>query len=185
MRFDDADRLPGLRKRRTSSRPCLSTRSACRRNLDSTRGLIFSGQLLLDLVEHGFPAKTRTAWCSATLLRAWKEDLDFHQLVLNDKEITTRVPAKQIERAFDLRRQLKNVDRYLRGCSRTAENARPPTALRDRRSLNGRCLPAYSLFCLFSTLISWNCRSRFRASGIECLVLSAPVGMDRTEEQFP
>jgi adenylosuccinate lyase len=44
-------------------------------------------------------------------MRAWKEGLDFKQLVLADKEITGKVPRKQIEHAFDLSRQLKNVDK--------------------------------------------------------------------------
>jgi adenylosuccinate lyase len=44
-------------------------------------------------------------------MRAWKENLDFHQLVLADKEITTKVPRAQIEHAFNLQRQLKNVDK--------------------------------------------------------------------------
>jgi hypothetical protein len=34
-----------------------------RANLESTRGLVFSGQLLLDLVEHGVFARTLTVWC--------------------------------------------------------------------------------------------------------------------------
>jgi adenylosuccinate lyase len=44
-------------------------------------------------------------------MRAWKEGLDFHQEVLADKEIISRVPRKKIEYAFDLSRQLKNVDK--------------------------------------------------------------------------
>jgi len=80
-------------------------------NLDSTRGLIFSGQLLLDLVEHGVSREDAYRMVQGHALRAWKEGLNFHQLVLTDKEITTRVPAQQIERAFDLRRQLSNVDK--------------------------------------------------------------------------
>jgi Adenylosuccinate lyase C-terminus len=44
-------------------------------------------------------------------MRAWKEGLDFQQLVLADPEITGKVPRKQIEHAFDLPRQLKNVDK--------------------------------------------------------------------------
>jgi adenylosuccinate lyase len=44
-------------------------------------------------------------------MRAWKEDLDFRQQVLNDKNITSRVPAKQLESAFDLKRQLRNIDK--------------------------------------------------------------------------
>jgi adenylosuccinate lyase len=44
-------------------------------------------------------------------MRAWKEDLNFRDLVLKDKTITSRVPRAQIERAFDLKRHLKNVDK--------------------------------------------------------------------------
>src|SRR6201988_4622181 len=80
-------------------------------NLDSTRGLIFSGQLLLDLVEHGVSREDAYRMVQRHAMRAWQEGLNFHQLVLTDKEITTRVPAQQIERAFDLQRQLKNVDK--------------------------------------------------------------------------
>jgi adenylosuccinate lyase len=80
-----------------------------RANLESTRGLIFSGQLLLDLVEHGVSREDAYRLVQAHAMRAWKEGLDFHQLVLADKDITSRVPRKQIEHAFDLPRQLKNV----------------------------------------------------------------------------
>ncbi len=80
-------------------------------NLESTRGLIFSGQLLLDLVEHGVSREDAYRAVQTHAMRAWKEDLDLKQLVLTDKEITGKVPRKQIEYAFDLSRQLKNVDK--------------------------------------------------------------------------
>ena len=80
-------------------------------NLESTRGLIFSGQLLLDLVEHGVSREDAYRLVQAHAMRAWKEGLDFHEQVLADREITSRVPRKQIEYAFDLKRQLKNVDK--------------------------------------------------------------------------
>jgi adenylosuccinate lyase len=82
-----------------------------RANLESTHGLIFSGQLLLDLVEHGVSREDAYRLVQAHAMRAWKEGLDFHRLVLADKEITDKVPRKQIEYAFDLPRQLKNVDK--------------------------------------------------------------------------
>jgi adenylosuccinate lyase len=82
-----------------------------RANLESTRGLIFSGQLLLDLVEHGVSREEAYRRVQSHAMRAWKEGLDFHQLVLSDKEITSKVPRQQIEYAFDLPRQLKNVDK--------------------------------------------------------------------------
>jgi adenylosuccinate lyase len=82
-----------------------------RANLESTRGLIFSGQLLLDLVEQGVSREDAYRTVQTHAMRAWREGLDFHQLVLADKEIAAKVPRKQLEYAFDLSRQLKNVDK--------------------------------------------------------------------------
>ncbi len=82
-----------------------------RANLESTRGLVFSGQLLLDLVEHGVSREVAYHAVQGHAMRAWKEDLNFHDLVVKDKSITSRVPRKQIERAFDLKRQLRNIDK--------------------------------------------------------------------------
>ena len=80
-------------------------------NLESTRGLIFSGQLLLDLVEHGVSREAAYRAVQSHAMRAWKEGLNFRELVLKDKSITKLVPPRQIERAFDLKRQLKNIDK--------------------------------------------------------------------------
>jgi adenylosuccinate lyase len=80
-------------------------------NLESTRGLVFSGQLLLDLVESGVSREDAYRLVQSHAMRAWKENLDFHELILNDPEIRGRVPRAKIERAFDLQRQLKNIDK--------------------------------------------------------------------------
>jgi adenylosuccinate lyase len=80
-------------------------------NLGSTGGLVFSGQLLLDLVEHGVSREVAYRLVQSHAMRAWKEGLNFRELVLADKEITSRVPRRQIEFAFDLPRQLRNIDK--------------------------------------------------------------------------
>jgi adenylosuccinate lyase len=80
-------------------------------NLESTGGLVFSGQLLLDLVEHGVSREDAYRMVQNHAMRAWKEDLNLRDLVLQDKSITSRVPRAQIERAFDLKRQLRNIDK--------------------------------------------------------------------------
>ena len=82
-----------------------------RANLESTRGLVFSGQLLLDLVEHGVSREVAYRAVQSHAMRAWKEGLNFHDLVVKDKSITSRIPRKLIERAFDLKRQLRNIDK--------------------------------------------------------------------------
>jgi len=81
------------------------------KNLESTGGLVFSGQLLLDLAEHGMSREDAYRLVQKHAMRAWKEDLNFRQLVMNDAEITSRVPPKQIEQAFSIERQLRNVDK--------------------------------------------------------------------------
>ena len=104
-------------------------------NLNSTRGLVYSGQLLLDLVEQGISREDAYRLVQGHAMRAWKEDLDFHQLVMSDKEITSRVPREKIERAFDLKRQLANIDKIFarvfgNGKPASAKSAKPPARKR-------------------------------------------------------
>jgi len=80
-------------------------------NLESTGGLVFSGQLLLDLVEHGVSREEAYRTVQKHAMHAWKEGLNFRELVLKDKKITKLVPKARIERAFDLKRQLRNIDK--------------------------------------------------------------------------
>ena len=80
-------------------------------NLESTGGLVFSGQLLLDLVEHGVSREDAYGMVQRHAMHAWTEGLNFHELVTSDKQITGRVPRRQIELAFDLKRQLRNIDK--------------------------------------------------------------------------
>jgi adenylosuccinate lyase len=81
-----------------------------RQNLESTGGLIYSGQLLLDLVESGISREDAYRMVQTHAMRSWEKGLNFRQEILSDKAITTRVPKAQLDRAFDLTRQLKNVD---------------------------------------------------------------------------
>jgi adenylosuccinate lyase len=84
------------------------------KNLESTGGLVFSGQLLLDLSENGMAREDAYRLVQKHAMRAWKDDLNFRELVMNDPEITSRVPAKQIEQAFSIERQLRNVDKIFK-----------------------------------------------------------------------
>jgi adenylosuccinate lyase len=108
-------------------------------NLESTRGLIFSGQLLLDLVEHGVSREDAYRLVQGHAMRSWKEGLDFRHEILADKEITSRVPRKQIEYAFDLRRQLKNVDKiFARVFDKKNGNTKASRAPKRARKGRGR-----------------------------------------------
>ncbi len=79
-------------------------------NLESTRGLIFSGQLLLDLAEAGMSREQAYKLVQGHAMRAWRDRSNFRELVEADKTILSRLSSKQLARAFDFERQLRNVD---------------------------------------------------------------------------
>jgi adenylosuccinate lyase len=81
-----------------------------KKNLDSTGGLIFSGQLLLDLAEAGMLREEAYRLVQSHAMRAWKEDLVFHDEVAKDEKITALLSAEKLEKTFDFTRQLGNVD---------------------------------------------------------------------------
>jgi adenylosuccinate lyase len=78
------------------------------KNLESTGGLIFSGQLLLDLTEAGMSREEAYRLVQAHAMKAWKEDLVFRDLVEHDPAIRNCLP--HLDRSFRLERQLANVD---------------------------------------------------------------------------
>jgi len=81
-----------------------------KRNLESTGGLIFSGQLLLDLAEAGMMREDAYRLVQAHAMKAWKEDLVFRDEVANDPAITSLLSAEKLQKTFDYTRQLGNVD---------------------------------------------------------------------------
>jgi adenylosuccinate lyase len=80
------------------------------RNLESTGGLIYSGQLLLDLAEAGMLREDAYRLVQSHAMRAWKDDLVFRDLVGSDSAITSRLSPEKLAKTFDLHRQLGNVD---------------------------------------------------------------------------
>jgi len=85
-----------------------------RRNLDATGGLVFSGQLMLDLIEAGAPREDAYKWVQEHAMAAWESELDtqmnFRQRVVNDPRIKVFLDRDALEKTFDLGRHLKYVD---------------------------------------------------------------------------
>ena len=80
------------------------------KNLESTGGLIFSGQLLLDLTESGMSREDAYRLVQTHAMNSWKNDLTFRDEVGRVSEITARLSPEKLARAFDYTRQLQNVD---------------------------------------------------------------------------
>ena len=83
-------------------------------NLRATRGLIFSGQLLLALTNKDVSRETAYEWVQRNAMRVWDEDRDFHQLVKADADITARLSQDEIDRTFSLDHYLRNVDQIFK-----------------------------------------------------------------------
>jgi len=83
-------------------------------NLDLLRGLIFSGQLLLDLVEQGAPREQAYLWVQRNAMQVWETREDFRALVERDPEIGRHLRPRQIAQAFSLDRQLRHVETAFR-----------------------------------------------------------------------
>jgi len=81
-----------------------------RRNLDATQGLVFSGQLLQDLVEHGAPREEAYKWVQGHAMAAWETETSFRDRVTADENIRKFMDAKALAHTFDLQRQLRAVD---------------------------------------------------------------------------
>ena len=82
-----------------------------RKNIDLTRGLIFSGQLLLDLAAAGLSREEAYRLVQSHAMVAWESDGDFRQAIEADSLITGRLSPSQLDQVFSLERQLQNVDR--------------------------------------------------------------------------
>lgn len=84
------------------------------RNLDNTKGLIFSGQLLLDLAVAGMLREDAYRLVQGHAMRSWREESDFRQSIQQDKEIAAFLGPAQLEQTFDSQRQLRHVDAIFR-----------------------------------------------------------------------
>ena len=81
-----------------------------RENLERSRGVVFSGQVLLELARRDITRERAYEWVQRNAMRSFHERTDFKSLLLADADITQVLGAAEIERAFDLDEQLRNVD---------------------------------------------------------------------------
>ncbi|HUF23701.1 MAG TPA: adenylosuccinate lyase [Vicinamibacterales bacterium] len=79
-------------------------------NLERSRGVVFSGTVLLELARRGISREQAYEWVQRNAMRSFHERADFKSLLLADADVTGVLPAADIEKAFDLDEQLRNVD---------------------------------------------------------------------------
>jgi adenylosuccinate lyase len=81
-----------------------------KRNFDLTRGLIFSGQLLLDLAAAGMLREDAYRLVQSHAMKAWEEEGDFRAAIASEPRVTEYLDSEQLDASFSLTRQLRYVD---------------------------------------------------------------------------
>ena len=81
-----------------------------RENLERSRGVVFSGTVLLELARRGVSREQAYEWVQRNAMRSFHEQRDFKSLLLADADVSGVLSRADIERAFDLKDQLKHVD---------------------------------------------------------------------------
>jgi len=79
-------------------------------NLNRSRGVVFSGTVLLELAKKGVSREQAYEWVQRNAMRSFDEHRDFKALLLADSDVTRVLAPAEIERAFDLDEQLQHVD---------------------------------------------------------------------------
>ena len=91
-----------------------------RQNVDATKGLIFSGQVLLDLAASGMSREDAYRLVQSHAMQAWESDGDFRATIEADPQVKRRLTRHQLDAIFSLDRQLGNVDRIFHRVFRSA-----------------------------------------------------------------
>jgi len=81
-----------------------------RENLNRSRGVVFSGSVLLELAKKGISREQAYEWVQRNAMLSYAEQRDFKGLLECDTDITRVLTQAEIERAFDLNEQFKHVD---------------------------------------------------------------------------
>ena len=81
-----------------------------RENLERSRGVVFSGTVLLELARRGASREQAFEWVQRNAMRSFGEHRDFKALLMADADISRVLPRGDLERAFDLGEQLRHVD---------------------------------------------------------------------------
>lgn len=83
-------------------------------NLNATRGLVFSGNLLLALTQKGVSREQAYEWVQRNAMKVWDEGSEFEPLVAQDPDIAGKLSREEIAQAFSVKTYLRNVEQIFR-----------------------------------------------------------------------
>lgn len=81
-----------------------------RENLDSMKGLVFSGQVLLQLAMKGLAREEAYRLVQRNAMAVWQGKGTLVELLKQDNDVTQWLDEAELDRAFDLEKQMEHVD---------------------------------------------------------------------------
>ncbi len=94
-------------------------------NLQATKGLVFSGQLLLALTQKGVSREAAYEWVQRNAMRVWDDNENFQELLNSDADVSKHLSAPEIDSAFRLESYLRNVDAIFERVFKEAPEKKP------------------------------------------------------------
>ena len=85
-----------------------------RENLNMSKGIVFSGRLLVTLIDKGLTRNEAYDKIQKCAFNAKKDDVEFKEAALNDDGIRSVLSSDEIEEVFNIKYYIKNVDRIFR-----------------------------------------------------------------------
>ena len=89
-----------------------------RKNLEITQGLFFSQRVLLELTNSGFTREQAYSMVQKIAMKSWKSNTSFYQNILNEKNISKKIPVNKLKKLFDLNYHTKRINVIFKRCLR-------------------------------------------------------------------
>ena len=80
------------------------------KNLEITKGLIFSQRVMIELTKHGFSREKAYALVQKNAQKAWTKNISFYESLSKDSLINKKISNKDLTKMFDINYHTKRIN---------------------------------------------------------------------------
>jgi adenylosuccinate lyase len=111
-----------------------------KRNIDLTKGLVFSQRVMLTLIDKGLSRQKAYELVQRNAMKAWEKNRDFLKLLKADTEVTAVLPPEELEPLFNEQYYLRYIDDIFKRVGLTATQWKEKAAATEDRDLAPRSI---------------------------------------------
>ena len=79
-------------------------------NLNLTKGLIFSQEVMLELTKQGMKREDAYILVQKNAKKCFSENRNLYDLLVEENKITSKIPEKKLKKIFDYKKHFRNID---------------------------------------------------------------------------